>query len=86
MDVSKTSVKDVELLVVPPRDFFRVRVDGPFGAPAQDYSKHKVLLLVVSVWPVTEEGSSHEGALYFLVSKASRQQLVDMLRFREAER
>ena len=30
---------------------FKVQLDGPFGAPAQDHSGFKVLLLVVGPFP-----------------------------------
>lgn len=47
VDASVAKAEAMELAVPVPRNFFSVRVDGPFGAPAQDYSKHKTLLLVV---------------------------------------
>lgn len=48
IEAQRIEAKGHALLMPPKHPFFSVRMDGPFGAPAQDYSKHKVLLLVVS--------------------------------------
>ena len=51
--------------------FPRLRIDGPYGAPAQDYRKYDVLLLILHIYLIIEhddECSDNECSLHHWTS------------------
>lgn len=58
-DLMDTSTLD--LISPSQKDFFGIRIDGPYGAPAQDFKKYKTVLLMVRL--AAREQSIMLGAL-----------------------